>query len=72
MSPGSLLAFRRGKSRVSRRAGQPRGQGVSAASDVQIDGASLNASALSSDPKKTEIQHAIRFDKAVIVKFVAR
>jgi hypothetical protein len=41
-------------------------------SDVQIDGASLNASALSSDPKKTEPQQAIRFDKALIVKFVAR
>ena len=41
-------------------------------SDVQIDGSSLNASALSSDPKKTEAQQAIRFDKALIVKFVAR
>jgi hypothetical protein len=41
-------------------------------SDVQIDGASLNASALSSDPKKTEVQQAIRSDKALIVKFVAR
>lgn len=41
-------------------------------SDVQIDGTSLNASALSSDPKKTEVQQAIRSDKALIVKFVAR
>src|ERR1700756_1310083 len=40
--------------------------------DVQVDGTSLNASALSSDPKKTEAHQAIRFDKALIVKFVAR
>jgi hypothetical protein len=29
-------------------------------SDVQIDGTSLNASALSNEPKKTEVQQAIR------------
>jgi hypothetical protein len=40
-------------------------------SDVQIDGTSLNASALSSEPKKTEVQQAIRFDRVLIVKFVA-
>jgi len=41
-------------------------------SDAQIDGTSLHASALSSDPQKTEVQQAIRLDRVLIVRFVAR
>jgi hypothetical protein len=44
----------------------------SSGSDVQIVGAALNASTLSNDPKKTEVQKAIRSDKALVVQFTAR
>lgn len=40
--------------------------------DVQIDGTALNTSALPTDPKKTEVQKAIRLDKDLFLEFIAR